>query len=316
MQRARAVNAFVVWAISVFLAAVFLLAGIPKVIGTSPVGFQAAAMQGFPTWIRVVIGIFETACAVALLLPSVATLAAVCLALLMVPATFTQYMSAQPGVWVPLLMLLLLAFVAWRRSAQVVSDGYHEFAAVPHPLLREGIIAGLIGAMMIIVWFGIIDMLNGRPFFTPATLGRALLSVFGTIPQEDGPITFVLVYTIFHFAAFLLVGLLASLIVVLARREPSILIGFLILFAATEVGIYGFIALFEGATALGHGAWLQIMVGNLLASAAMGYYFWWKHHELEHQLRHAFDVPPDEEETSIGGAPGMPPRPVAHPPLP
>jgi putative oxidoreductase len=298
MQRARAVNDFVVWTLSVILAGVFLLAGIPKVLGTAPVGFQAAAMHGFPSGIRIVTGLVEVLCAVGLLIPSVSTVAAACLALLMVPAAATQYMSGESGLWVPLVVFVLLAFVAWRRNAKWVFDGYHGFADVPHPMLKDGVIAGLIGAAVIAVWFGIIDVISGHPFFTPATLGRGLLSVFGDVTPDQGMVTFVLVYTVFHFTAFMFVGLVASLIVHLARQEPSILLGFAILFAATEIGIYGLVAFLGEWSPLLH-AWLPIMVGNLLAAAAMGFYFYRTHKEITYELRHAFDERPSTEEEVV-----------------
>jgi len=299
MQRARAVDDFVIWTLSVLLAGIFLLAGLPKVFGTAGVGFQAAAMEGFPTGIRVVIGIVEVVCAVGLLFPAVATVSAACLALLMVPAAATQYMSGEAGLWVPFLVFALLALVAWRRNSKWVSDGYHDFAGTPHPLLKEGIIAGLIGAVVIAVWFGAVDLIAGRPFFTPSTLGQGLLRTFGTIAPDQGPVTFVIAYTVFHFAAFMFVGLVASLIVALARYEPSILIGFAILFAIMEVGIYGLVGLLEVATPLGRHAWLQIMISNVLAALAMGFYFWKMHSELEYELRHAFDPREHDDEAIV-----------------
>jgi hypothetical protein len=214
----------------------------------------------------------------------------------MIPAAATQYASGEAGLWVPFVVFALLAFVAWRRTKKWVSDGSQLFHDSPHPMLRDGIIAGLIGAMTIAVWFFIVDAIAGRPFFTPATLGRALLSFFGAIAPDEGTVTFVLTYTVFHFAAFLLVGLIASLIVTLAKQEPSILIGFLILFAATELGIYGLVALIGEASPLTRMAWLPIMVGNVLAAAAMGVYFWRTHREIEHELRHAFDPVVEEVE--------------------
>ena len=38
-------------------------------------------------------------------------------------------------------------------------------------ILREGFIAGLIGAGAVALWFLIVDTIAGRPFFTPAMLG-------------------------------------------------------------------------------------------------------------------------------------------------
>ena len=39
--------------------------------------------------------------------------------------------------------------------------------------LREGVIAGLIGAAIVAVWFLIYDAARGRPLRTPALLGAA-----------------------------------------------------------------------------------------------------------------------------------------------
>jgi uncharacterized membrane protein YphA (DoxX/SURF4 family) len=307
MAKKRAVNEFVVWSLSVVLAGIFLLTGVPKFFTWEPIVLQAAAMREFPGWIRVIVGVVETTGAIALLIPGTATFAALALAALMVPATLTQYASGEGRLWVPLVLLGALVFVAWRRNVKYVSDSYREFAAVPHPLLRDGVIAGLIGAAVIAVWFFIVDAASGRPFFTPATLGHGLLDVLGKQPaQDDSMVIHVLAYTVFHFSAFMLVGLVTSLIVFLAQREPSILFCFLVLFVAFEVGFYGLVGLLHQATALREFAWYQVLIGNLLAAGAMGFYFWRTHKELAEEFRHSLDwdtelVPPryradDEEE--------------------
>src|SRR5438094_265370 len=47
-------------------------------------------------------------------------------------------------------------------------------ATVGRPVLREGIIAGLIGAAVVAVWFLILDVARGRPFLTPTILRAAV----------------------------------------------------------------------------------------------------------------------------------------------
>jgi uncharacterized membrane protein YphA (DoxX/SURF4 family) len=299
MNRARAADAFVVWALSILLAGVFLLAGVPKLLGMETVALQAASMRGFPELMRIIVGVVEVVGAIGLLVPSLAAFSALVLAVLMVPATLTQYASGESGVHVPLILLALLLVVAWRRNPKAVSDSYHGFADRPHPLLHDGIIAGLIGATAIAVWFLIIDTIAGQPFRTPASLGNGLVDVLGPKDPTDSVAAFVLVYTVFHFAAFMLVGLLAALIVYLARKEPSILLGFVVLFVATEVGFYGLVGLLHQASSLGSLAWYQVMIGNLIAAAAMGYYFWRTHRELGDEFRHSLDwdtdlVAPDD----------------------
>ncbi|PYO75233.1 MAG: hypothetical protein DMD64_01075, partial [Gemmatimonadetes bacterium] len=41
-------------------------------------------------------------------------------------------------------------------------------------ILREGFIAGCIGAAAVAVWFLIVDSINGQPLYTPAMLGSAV----------------------------------------------------------------------------------------------------------------------------------------------
>lgn len=290
MPRKRAVNDFVVWTLSVILAGVFLLTGVPKFFGWTPIVLQAASMSDFPAWIRVIVGFVETAGAIGLLIPGTATFAALMLAALMVPASLTQFASDEGRIWVPLVLLAALVFVAWRRNTKRVSDRYHQFADVPHPLLHDGAIAGLIGAAVIAVWFFLVDAIAGRPFFTPATLGHGLLDVLGKQPAtDDSPVVHVLAYTVFHFAAFMVVGLATALVVFLAQKEPSILFGFIVLFVAFELGFYGLVSLLSQSTALREFAWYQVLVGNLLAAGAMGFYFYRTHKELAEEFRHSLD---------------------------
>ena len=314
MTKARAVDAFVIWTLSIVLAGLFLLTGVPKVIGAGAVGFQASAMRDFPAAMRVIVGLVEVIGAIGLLIPATASFAAIVLAVVMVPATLTQYASGEGHVWVPIVVLALLLMIPWRRNAKAVNASYHDFADHPHPLLHDGIIAGLIGASAIAVWFLIIDSIAGEPFRTPAALGNGLLDVFGPADSTDSKLTFVLVYTIFHFGAFMFVGLLAALIVHLAKQEPSILLGFVVLFVATEIGFYGFTGLLHEASSLKALAWYQVMLGNLIAASAMGYYFYRTHRELGDEFRHSLDwdtelVPP-EHRANIPSASALPDREV------
>ena len=313
MTKARAVDAFLIWTLSIVLAGLFLVTGVPKIIGVGSIGFQASAMRDFPQAIRVIVGLVECAGAIGLLIPATASFAAIALAVVMVPAALTQYASGDGLVWVPVVVLALLLLTVWRRNAKAVTVGYRVFADRPHPLLHDGIIAGLIGAAAIAIWFLIIDTIAGHPFHTPATLGRGLVGIFGPADATDSVLTFVLVYTIFHFGAFMFVGLLASLIVQLAKREPSILLGFVVLFVATEIGFYGFTGLLHEASSLGGLAWYQVMLGNLIAAAAMGYYFWRTHRELGDEFRRSLDwdgtlAPPTHGETIKAGEPPVPVR--------
>jgi putative oxidoreductase len=282
-------HGMLVWALSVLLAAVFFAAGIPKIAGGHALGLQAAAMQGFPAWLRIVVGVVEVTCAIGLLLPGLAVYAAIGLAFLMIPASITQYVSGEPGVFVPLLLLLLLLVVAWRRDPVTARRIYRSIAMAPHPIVREGAIAGVIGATCVALWFFVVDLIAGHPLFTPTILGQALFTVLDRLPDGTGPVVNVLGYTIFHYVAFVGVGIVAAAVAAWASHEPAILLGFVILFVAFEVGFYGFVALLQHASPLGALAWYQVMIGNLIAAIAMGLFIWSAHPRLHYQFARALD---------------------------
>src|SRR6185436_1674244 len=112
-------------------------------------------------------------------------------------------------------------------------------------------------------------------------LGHALMGVLRVTPPNT--LVAVAVYTAFHYAAFAVLGLTAAMIVNYARREPSILLGFVVLFAAVEVGFYAFVSVLQQVTSLGGFAWYNVMGGNLLAAVAMGAYLLRAHPELRRE---------------------------------
>lgn len=155
-----------------------------------------------------------------------------------------------------------------------------------HTILREGAIAGIIGATTVALWFLVVDLIAGHPLYTPEVLGTGLLSVLGPSGSES-KMLIVAMYSVVHYAAFILVGILAAAIVHAAEREPNLLAGALILFVAIEIGFYGLTALLSQTDALGTLAWYQIGLANLLAAAAMGVYLWRAHPALGRDLNYA-----------------------------
>ena len=155
-----------------------------------------------------------------------------------------------------------------------------------HNLVREGIIAGAIGATTVALWFLVLDVAAGRAFYTPAILGKALLGVLGPAGAEGDAVR-VVAYTVFHYGVFILAGIIVTAVVHQARQESSVLAGALILFVAFEIGFYGFTALLSQHELLGDLAWYQIGIGNLLAAGAMGTYLWRTHPELGSEFSHA-----------------------------
>lgn len=156
-----------------------------------------------------------------------------------------------------------------------------------HNSIREGILAGALGATAIAVWFLIVDVVSGHPLYTPDLLGRGLISILGKPPaMPDTMATHVIGYTLFHYVAFALVGVVVAWIVHKSADTPAILAGFLVVFVMVEVGAYMLAGLFT-ESAFGGLAWYQIFIANLLAVGLMGWFIWTRHPNLKRDLNAA-----------------------------
>jgi hypothetical protein len=147
-------------------------------------------------------------------------------------------------------------------------------------VLREGTVAGLIGAAVVALWFLAIDAIQGEPLRTPTLLGTGLLKILA------GPHP-VIMYTIVHGLAFVLFGIVAAVLIAGAERAPMFFFAVVILFTAFEVFFFGAVVI--GAKwVLDELAGWTIFVGNLLASAAMLAYFFKAHRGLARRLTEVF----------------------------
>ena len=162
--------------------------------------------------------------------------------------------------------------------------------AVAHPRswVMHGLIAGALGATAVAVWFLIVDLVNGRPLYTPRILGAAFFGVFGP-PMGETAAHHVIGYTLVHYAAFALIGIVLAAIVRRATDDPHVLAGLVIFFFVFQVGFYGFVALLSQWDLLGRLAWYQVGAANVLASALMGGYLWKVHPALGREIRFTLD---------------------------
>ena len=164
---------------------------------------------------------------------------------------------------------------------------------------HEGLVAGLIGAVAIAVWFLIVDTLAGSPFFTPSMLGSALF--WGVRDPGTVQVSFQAVagYTMVHVPAFVIVGLIAAAIACQVERSPSTLFLAIVLFAAFEFGFYIVVAV-VAQPLLGALAWWSVAIGNAIAGVGMGYHLWRQHPHLGEKLaKHPLGASIDESADTI-----------------
>jgi len=148
---------------------------------------------------------------------------------------------------------------------------------------RDGLIAGMIGAAIIAVWFLIYDAARGRPFRTPALLGAAALRGAQDptmVSSAPGPVVH---YTVLHGVVFALIGVLIAYLIAAAQRRPALHLVLFIGLGCFEVALLAVIARFAPAL-LTEIAWWAILVANALAAAGMAAYLLVRHGHLAWDL--------------------------------
>jgi len=149
------------------------------------------------------------------------------------------------------------------------------------PAVREGLFAGLIGAMTIALWF-CFSTRSGGVLLHANILGATL---FGRrrwtrhrrdAPNLHGGRSVVHVDPPARFSAD---RIAASRLLAVAEREPNAAFGILLLFVVFEAGFLG-LCMVLAEPELHEMAWPEALGGNLLAAAAMTMVFWRRHPAL------------------------------------
>jgi hypothetical protein len=148
-------------------------------------------------------------------------------------------------------------------------------------IMIDGAIAGLLGAGVVALWFLIFDAARGHIFETPVLLAAVLLH--GSHPDGIGAIRLMLEYSVLHFSAFIITGIIGANLLEAAENEPTLLVSLLVFLGAFDVFFIG-VAMFLGPAVMHEVTWWGIVVANLSASAVMLYYFLSRHPALARNL--------------------------------
>jgi hypothetical protein len=148
-----------------------------------------------------------------------------------------------------------------------------------HSTVREGAVTGIIGALIVAVWYLIVDTAGGQPFHTPNVLGKIFFRGDLTPGVRQIVPHVVLGYTVAHFLLFALVGMGLTLLAHLATRNIALRMG-------VWIGLVVAFGLFAGLTyMLGTATsdrvspW-SVVSGSLLGVLGMGGYLWRRHPRL------------------------------------
>jgi hypothetical protein len=103
-------------------------------------------------------------------------------------------------------------------------------------IIVDGVMAGLLGGLIIALWFLVFDAASGHPLQTPGLLAAALLHGSRIpAPLTGTAWTLVVEYTLAHFAVFALLGAVGALLIDGAERHPELFGTLLIFTIAFEV---------------------------------------------------------------------------------
>ena len=200
-------------------------------------------------------------------------------------ATDAQMLAVLPAVHVVLANLLGgMAMMAYLHRAEGVTEPLGLSGLKQYRLVVDGVGTGIVGAGTVAIWFLLVDILAGRPFFTPGALGAALF--LGATSPSEVSVTLGLVatYTMLHVAAFAAVGVALVWVSERVERTPGFWLLAVMGFIMVEAGFLGAAGMLGGWVLGALGGWLAVLVGNLLAVGAMGRWIWIKHPALQEKL--------------------------------
>jgi hypothetical protein len=166
-----------------------------------------------------------------------------------------------------------------------------------HSTLREGIVAGLVGGLLVAGWYAAVDFGRGRPLYTPNVLGQVFVGR-DTMPTTHIVPQAVAEYSLLHFGVFILLGVVLAALTHMAIRNPALRMGVWLGLVISFVFFLGFFFMLYSATD-DRFPWWPAFVGGLLGIGSMGLYLWRRHPALRGGFR----------EAPLGGEVKPPPHP-------
>ena len=155
-------------------------------------------------------------------------------------------------------------------------------------VVEGGVLAGLVGATTVAVWFLVLDFVRGAPFSTPSLLGRVLFT--GQTVESAGEISvpMVFAYTGLHGLLFLIAGVALAWMVAQFERNPQLGMVLLLLFVAFEAILMGLEVSVVPRLVGALGTW-TVALANLLSAVVMFWYLLRRHPEAIERMREGWN---------------------------
>lgn len=157
--------------------------------------------------------------------------------------------------------------------------------------LFDAFYAGAIGGSIVALFFLLIDVFNGQPFFTPSLMGTVLFTGAAAESVNTVQLNMVSYYTLVHFLTFAILGAAVSIAVhevelhyhhpflVLATLLVVFELGFILM---ANIFMYGVVEVIGVA---------PITIANMLAASAIGGFMFITHRPRTwSKLKHAMHL--------------------------
>ena len=146
-----------------------------------------------------------------------------------------------------------------------------------HPL-REGLVAGVLGASSIVAWTLAVDALTDRTGVTAALLGAWIYDAMGGSFGGRGFAVHVVTWIVAVFVVVIAISVVTSYLYNKAEQKPSFILGLIAVVAVLELGLISATAMASQTPLFGSWAWLHGLIGNAIGAFVIGRYLWRHHH--------------------------------------
>lgn len=155
-----------------------------------------------------------------------------------------------------------------------------------HSILGEGLLTGLIGGIVVAIWYLGYDLGRGQVGYTPNILGQVFVerdtmpAIRTIMPQA------VAEYSVLHFGVFILLGIGLVGLTHMAGRHPSLRMGMWLGLVIAFLLFLGHLFMLFSITEQRF-PWWPSLVGSVLGIGSMAWYLWRRHPGLRGTFREA-----------------------------
>jgi hypothetical protein len=171
-----------------------------------------------------------------------------------------------------------------------------------HSTFREGLLTGLIGGVVVAIWYLAVDLGRGQLLHTPNVLGQVFVGR-DTMPTTHVLPQAVAEYSLLHFCVFIALGVLLVALAHMATRNPSLRMGVWLGLVISFLFFLGLLFMLYSATDQRF-PWWAALVGSVLGIGSMALFLWRRHPGL----RSTFDQAPLGDEVKPPHHPTESPR--------